>query len=60
MGMESSYGDVSPEKKKHNFLKGCTLKANQDMPFLGVEKGDIIQLNFNGDGTLSTFHKNKK
>ena len=31
-----------PEQKQYDFSRGCILKANQDMPFLGVEKGDVM------------------
>lgn len=36
------------EKKVYDFSKGCTLVANSDIAFLGIKKGDAINLNFDG------------
>lgn len=39
------------QERGYDFSNGCTLKANEDMAFLGVSKGDVIQLR-NENGTL--------
>ena len=33
------------EKKQYDFSNGCILKANKDLPFFGIDKGDSIRLN---------------
>jgi putative AlgH/UPF0301 family transcriptional regulator len=48
MSLERHSNTPSPEKAQFDFSNGCTLKANQDMPFLGVKKDDILKLEFNG------------
>lgn len=36
------------ETKKYDFSNGCTIKANEDMDFLGVGKGDVLEVKFDG------------
>lgn len=36
-------------KKEYDLSKGAVLKANQDMAFLGIAKGDRIEVKFDGE-----------
>ena len=41
-------GEVCVEDVKYSFSNGCILKANKDLPFFGIDKGDILPLYFDG------------
>lgn len=40
--------DMNGKAEQRDFSKGCTIKANHEMPFLGVKKGDVLPLTFDG------------
>ena len=37
------------EQKQYDFSNGCIIKANKDLPFFGLEKGDVLPISLDGD-----------
>jgi hypothetical protein len=49
--MSAEFPNPSADEKtleEHDFSNGCTVKANKDIPALGISKDMVLPLTFNG------------
>ncbi len=49
MDLENQNVNNKNSAEKYDFSKGCILRANRDLPFLGISKNSIIEVKNDGE-----------